>query len=872
MDKVPAKPPGFFLRFFQWFCHPRLRTTIEGDLLELYNERVIGVGKTKADRQFVLDVLQLFRPAIIKPVNNVYSLNNYDMFKNYFKIAWRNMFKHKMYSLINISGLTIGMTCFILIALYIQFELSFEDHHNKAKRIYRVVQQQKGNEYAGTDFFAVSPRPLGIAMKNDFPEVETVTNLDVWGAMLVKDDASFQERGLYADKNLFDVFTIPILEGMGAEALDDVNNILLTESSALKIFGSESALEKTIKYGIRELTVKGIVADPPKNQHLAYTYIGSIKTKGYYEYDLERWVSNDYYTYFVLAEGNDYKVLQEKLKVYEKNTKLAFSGVGFLFYPEYILQPLKDIHLYSKMNMEIGANGDINYVYFFAFIAFIILILASINYINLATAKSAQRAKEVGISKVLGAHKRQLILQFLGESFLFSFFSFLIALVLTILLLPVFSEFLNKSIPFNLLSTWWVLVSMLSIAFLIGGLSGLYPAIFLSGLAPVKALKGIFLKSHREGATLRNSLVVGQFIVAIVLAIGSIVIHQQFEFTQSKKLGYNKAQVVHVPYWEKEIAEKEDVLREQLLAHPKIHKVSFSTQLPMNQGSQGPVDTWEGNAIKDQLYIYRSFVDYDFIDLFEMELLEGRGFSREFATDSAEAYVLNESAVKKLGWETAIGKKFNDGKVIGMVKDFHLQTFDLVIEPLYMIMRREPWDKEHGEVIMKIDMDDFKNTSAYIVKTMKEIAPLATYEVQLMEESYAALYDNERRLGKAFNIFSGLALFIAGMGLFGLVSFHVLQRTKEIGIRKVLGSSVKGIVSLLSKDFLKLVVISLVIAVPIAYYMMNNWLESYAYRIQIQWWIFVFVGIGAIGVAFITISFESIKAALANPVESLRTE
>jgi len=794
------------------------------------------------------------------------------MLRNYLKITWRNLFKHKMYSLINILGLTIGMTCFILIAFFIQFELSFEDHHEKSDRIYRIVQQQKGNKISGTDYLAISPRPLGIAIKNDFPEVEAVTNLDVWGALLIKDNESFQERGLYADKHLFDVFTVPVLEGMGREALDDVNNILLTESLAKKIFGSASPLEKTLLYGKREMTVKGIIADPPKNQHISYSYVASIKTQGNYKNDIDRWVSNNYYTYFVLADGYNYKDLEEKLKVYEKITKPAFNNVGFKFYPEYVLQPLKDIHLYSNMNGEIEANGAIDHVYFFALIAFIILILASINYVNLATAKSAQRVKEVGISKVLGARKGHLILQFLSESFLFSLFSFLIALVLTISLLPVFNELLAKNIPFSLLSTWWVFIGMLSIAILTGGLSGLYPAIFLSGVTPVKALKGNFLKSHKEGSTLRDSLVIGQFVVAIVLAIGSTVIHQQLQFTQNKKLGYNKQHVVYVPYWEKEIAEKEDVIRDQLLAHSKIHKVSLSTQLPMNMTNEGPIDTWEGNPDKDQLYIYRSYVDYDFIDLFEMEFIEGRGFSREFATDSVEAYILNEAAIKKLGWETAVGKKFNDGKVIGVVKDFHLQTFDLAIEPLYMVMRSEGWDKNHGHVIMKIDMEDFENTRAYIEKTMKAVVPLAPYEVQLMEDSYAALYDKESRLGKAFNVFAGLALFIAGMGLFGLVSFQVLQRTKEIGIRKVLGASISGIVRLLSKDFLKLVMISLVIAVPIAYYAMNNWLEDYAYRIIIQWWIFVLIGIGAIGVAFITISFQTIKAALANPVDSLRNE
>lgn len=795
------------------------------------------------------------------------------MLRNYFKIAWRNLVKDKLYAVINLTGLTIGMACFILIALYIQFEMSFDSHYEKADRMYRIVQQQKGNEYSGTDLFALSPRPIGIAMKNDFPEVEAYTNLSVWGALLIKDNESYDERGLYADKHLFDVFSIPVLEGSGMEALIDPNNILLTESLAKKIFGEESPIDKTILYNSeRTMMVKGVIPDAPKNQHFTYSYIASIHLSSEYEHDLDRWISNNYYTYIALAEGSDYKSLQKKIKIYEKSTKQAFNNVGLTFFPEYILQPVKDIHLHSNMNMELGTNSDINYVYFFLFIAFIILILAAINYMNLAVAKSAQRAKEVGVSKVLGARKGHLILQFLGESFLFTFFSFIVAIVLAILLLPLFNDILDKDIPFNLVGSSWILFGMLFLGALVGVLSGLYPALFLSGVSPVKALKGNFLKNYKEGAVLRNTLVIGQFVVAIALAVGSIVVHQQVQFTQNKKLGYTKEHVVHVPYWEKEIAQKEDVIRDELLAHPKIHKVSFSPQLPMSLTSQGPVEVWEGNTTKDQLYIFRSFVDYNFIDLFEMELLEGRAFSKEFASDSTEAYILNESAVKKLGWETAVGKTFHDGRVRGVVKDFHLQTFDLAIEPLYMRLRHEGWDKNHGHVILKIDLADYENTKTFIESTMKAVVPLAPYEARYMEDSYAALYDKESRLAKAFNIFTFLALFIAVMGLFGLVSFQVLQRTKEIGIRKVLGSSISGIVKLLVKDFLKLVLTALLIATPIAYYFMHNWLQGYAYSISIQWWVFVLTGLLACSIAFIAISFQSIKAARSNPVKSLKTE
>ncbi len=795
------------------------------------------------------------------------------MIRNYFKIAWRNLIKNKIYTVINLTGLTIGMTCFILITLFIQFELSYDQEHEKSDRIFRVVQQQVGNEYRGTDFFALAPNPLGVALKEDYPQVEAVTNINQSFALLVNENKSFSEQGILTDKHIFDVFTIPVLQGDPKKALEDPNSIVLTESLALKIFGSISVIDRSILFERNEtLTVKGVIADPPKNQHLNYNFLISYKTRGNYANDIGNWASNNYHSYLALAPGHDYSELQKNMERYDIIAKKAYENEGFDIYPKYGLQPLKDIHLYSKMNGEIGANSDIKYVYFFAIIALVILILASINYMNLATAKSAQRGKEVGIGKVLGARKIHLIFQFLGESFLFTFFSLLIASFLAILILPYFNILLGREIPFNIVSNWWITLGMLSIAIFVGVLSGLYPAIFLSRVTPEKALKGNFLKSHKEGSSLRNSLVIGQFVVAIVLAIGSIIVHKQLSFISNKNLGYSKEQVIHVPYFEKEIAPKENLIKTQLLKHPKINKVSISTQLPMNLTSQGPVTEWEGKYGKDELWVYRAYVDYDFIDLFEIEILEGRGFSREFASDSTEAYILNESAVEKLGWKTAVGKKFHDGRVIGVIKDFHLQKFDLSIEPLYLTMRSIPQLRNFGEVIVKTNLDDFENTRAHIEKTMKSIVPLAFYRVNFMEESYAALYASENKLSYAFNIFTLLALFIAAMGLFGLVSFHVVQRSKEIGIRKVLGSSVKGIVNLLLKDFIKLILVALIAAVPISYYLMENWLQNYVYRIEINGWIFIMAGIVVLLVAICTIGFQAIKVAVANPVNSLRSE
>lgn len=796
------------------------------------------------------------------------------MIRNYFKIAWRNLIKNKIYSSINLLGLTIGMTCFILIALYIQFEISFDKFHEKSDRIYRIVQQQKGNTFRGTDFFALAPLPLSEAMKKDFPEVESITNIDVYSTLLVKDEKSFAERGLYTDEYYFDIFTVNVIEGTGKEALKSPNTILLTKSLAEKIFGGTSPVGKTILLSNEEtMTVKGVVADPAINQHFTYDFITSKRRGTQFQRDLTNWVSNNYHAYVLLKEGqNDYKTLQDKMSRYVEITKPAYERQGFQFYPEYSLQPLEDIHLHSKINMEIEQNGDVQYVYFFTFLAFIILILASINYMNLATSRSTQRSKEVGVFKSLGADKRNLIFQYLGESVLLTLFSFLFAALLSVLLLPRFSELLDKNIPLDIMGNGWILALMLTLAILIGSLSGLYPAIFLSNVNPVDALKGKFSKKNKRQSVLRNVLVVGQFIAAISLISCSIIVYQQLQYTQKKKLGYNKNQIVHVAYTSDKMYEKEDVIKKQFLDHPNIHKVSISTQLPINVRSQGPVDNWEGNINKEPLYVYRTYVDYDFLDLFEMDIVEGRNFKRGIASDSTNAYILNEAAVKKLRWETAIGKKFNDGNVIGVVEDFHLQTFDLEIEPLFIKIRDQNWNTDHGEVILKIDFDDIKNTIAFIENKMKSIEPLGIFEVKFMDETYSKLYDKEKRLGYAFNIFSLLAVFIACIGLFGLVSFNVFQRTKEIGVRKVLGSSVFSIIHLLSKDFLKLILIAIITAVPITYYLMNNWLQDYIYRIDIEWWFFAIAGVITGSIALVTVVIQTLKAATANPVNSLKTE
>ena len=794
------------------------------------------------------------------------------MYKNYLKIAWRNLIKSKSYLFINLSGLTIAIACFVLLTLYIQFERSYDKHHENYNNTFRIIQQQKGNTYQGTDLFAVAPLPLGEALLQDFPEVENVTNLNIGGALIIKDNLSTVQQGLYTDSSYFDVFTTIVKEGNAKIAIENPDNILVTEALAQKYFGDNSPMGEVLEFGNgKTFTIQGVVENPPKNQHFGYDFIVSYKSQAYYPNDVGFWVSNNYHTYITLHNPKAYKNLETKMKVYEKITKSAYEKQGFNFYPEYKLQPLADIHLQSNINIELAQNGNSKVINLFLLIAIIILVLAAINYTNLATAKSAQRAKEVGVSKVLGAKRGRLVIQYLGESFLLVFFGLILALLLTYLLLPSFNALLNRAIPFNIITNANIWIPLLAAIVLTGFLSGIYPAFFLSGIGPIKALKGNFFKSHMEGRNLKNILIVGQFSIAIGLAIVSVVIYQQLEYVQNKKLGYTNEKLVHVRYFESEITAKQQLLKNMLLENPSIKKVSLSSQLPFNVTSQGPVTSWEGNTNNEPLYVFRTYIDYDFLDVFKMEIVEGRGFSKEIASDSS-AYLLNEAAVKSLGWNSPLGKKFSNGKVVGVLKDFHLKTFDQAIEPLFMALRTPEHTRNYGEVVLKIDMSKYEKTSEFIINTMNSIVPLVPYEVSVVEDSYMQFYNEEKRLGKAFNIFTLLALFIAGIGLFGMISFQIAQRSKEISIRKVLGSSVGGILKLLAKGVFRQILIAVLIAAPIAYYFTEEWLQSFVYRISLQWWVIVLVGLFATSLALLSIAYQSIQVARSNPANNLRAE
>jgi putative ABC transport system permease protein len=872
MEQNNFQPPKAATKFLLWFLKPDLREEVAGDLEERYFARLENNSQRQANFHYWFQVVNYLRPFALRE-DLLTSLNPFFMFRTNFKIAWRNLFKQKGYSLINITGMTLGLTCFLLLVLYVQYESSYDRQHEHADRIYRIAQTQKGNTFRGTDQFAVAPATIGPALEDEFPEVEKTVTFSILPTLFGKDDQVFYEQGLYTTQALFDVFTYPIIEGDAKATLADKDAIILTRALAEKYFGNTSPIGKTMKLSSdRLLTVKAVMEDLPDNQHLKFDFVASIDNYGEYVDDSreQRWESNNYEAYALLQKGANYQQLEKKMSVFDEKVKAAYATLPFS--ATYFLEPLADIYLHSKANFGEGIKSDIRYLYLSAAIAFIILFLALINYMNLSVARFQQRTKEVGVRKVLGAQRRQLVGQFMMESMLVTGVSLLLSVGLARLLLPSFNRLLDLEMPFILSGNKMILGTLLLLALLLGGLSGLYPAIISSAATPVKALQGRWLGNQKQSGLLRNALIIGQFTAAIVLATGSIVIYQQLQYIQTKQLGYNRDQVIYVPYRNQRLFDKTNTIRAELMKHPQIEQVAFTNVLPLNSNNQGIVTEWEGNASQQELPVYRFRADENFIPLLEMELVEGRNFSPDFPSDTAATYILNETALKRMGWTTAAGKSFRDGKVIGVVKDFHFQPFNLAIEPMFITFHTRTSSYYAGNIAMKVSSDKPAETMAYIQQTLATILPQVPFDLRYMDDSFHQLHRAEQRFGEAFKVFTFLALFIACIGLFGLVTHTVFQRTKEIGIRKVLGAAVTDIIGLISGDFLRLIAWSALIAIPLSWWGMQQWLQNFAYHTEVQLWVFALVGAIAIAIAFITISLQTLKAALTNPVEAIKTE
>ena len=795
------------------------------------------------------------------------------MLKNYLKIALRNLTRNKISSFINVFGLTAGLTCFFIIVIYIANELSYDKFHKKADRTYRITREFKekdGSTYLNLPYIAAS---FGPRVKHDFPEIEQVLRIRGRGMLFTHGEKVFNERVFMADENIFDVFSIELLKGAARTALVEPFSAVITQEIATKYFGEKDPLGQVIQMTSDKINVKitGIIKALPKNSSIRREIFVSFKTlydPRIGEKDMDtRFDNNRYATFIVLPK----KLSPDKIEAQFPAFLNKHMGEKANKWTGLHLQKLTDIHLYSSHLMD--SDGDIKYVYIFSCIALLILIIACVNFINLTTAQSASRAKEIGIRKVAGAFRFQIMKQFLVETFVICVVSVLLAIILVLTLLPQFNQVIDKDLSVVDLNFLTVFLFLFGLILIMGLAAGGYPAFFLSRFDPVKVLKGK-LSSGSRNTALRKVLVTFQFTITIILLVGTIVIYKQLQFMQTKELGYNKEQIIRLPFYN-ELSPNFEAFKSDLKRSAFVQDASLSDQVPSYSlsNTRGSIKTSIGNERVETPMVNYVKVDFDFIPIYELKLLAGRNFNKAFSTDS-NAFIINESTLKTIGFtdpNKAIGKDIEygskKGRIVGVVKDVYFEAMYNPIKPMIFFL-----DTDVDELSIKIQGKNAKEALAYTEKLWKKYLPHRPFEYEFLSDSFVDLYKTEATRAKLFTGFSIFSIFIACLGLFGLISYSISLRLKEIGIRKVLGAPIASILNLLSKDYLSLVLFSNLFAWPLGYLIMDKWLQDFAYRIEWQWWYFALAGILAILIAVLTVSFQAIKAALVNPVKSLRTE
>ncbi|MDP4130528.1 MAG: ABC transporter permease [Bacteroidota bacterium] len=793
------------------------------------------------------------------------------MLKNYFKIAFRNLWRHRVFSFINVIGLTISMTACFLIFLYVHFELSYDSFHSKADRIYRVVTDLKTPSemlHTGGPSWAVGPHIV-----QEFPQLEAAVRTTGDELLVRKGNVKYQElNSLYADSAFFKVFDFKLLKGDPATALNEPLSIVFSQSAAKKYFGDQDPVGQTVLLTGDGLTAKitGLMEDMPENSLIKADMLVSMTTltRKFNPGLDDQWGNYGNSTYILVKPGTRISALQAQFPAFlERRNGDEMKRLNM--YPTLLLEPLKDVYLRSTRN---GNNtGNINNVYIFSLVAVFILLIACFNFVNLTTARSAERAKEVGIRKVVGAMKAQLTAQFIGESVLLCVIAFLFTLGITALLLPSFNQLAGKIISTGVFQNGHFILLLLLAALGIGLLAGLYPALVLSSFKPVSVLKGRFSTGSR-GVLLRKGLVVSQFTISITLIIATIIVYNQMNFMRNQDLGFNKDQMMVI---NTNSDPAKEAFRNAVSGMAGVKSVAMSSSVPGggNPGAYSMIQNKKGEMQIANLDLY--FVDFDYIPQYHLKLLAGRAFSRDFQTDTTQAMILNEAAIKLFGYSSpkeAIGRRFSqwgrEGMIIGVMKDFHFRSLQQEIKPLSM--RIEP--NGCNLISINISAKNLPATISDIEKKWNALIPARPFSYFFLDDFFDKQYRSEERFGKLFLNFAALAVLISCLGLLGLASYSTMQRTREIGIRKVLGASVTNIVNLLSGEFLKLVAIAIIIASPIAWFAMHSWLQDFAYRIHISLEIFITAAILAALIALLTVSFQAIKAAVANPVNSLRTE
>jgi putative ABC transport system permease protein len=883
--KNNVNPPRLFHRFFRWYCRPAIRDHIEGDLIELYSERAEALGKRKADIKFIVDVLLLFRPGIIRPYKRRKYINRNVMIKSNIRIGWRRLLRHKGYSIINIGGLAIGMTVAIFIGLWIYDELSFNRYHKNHDSISQVWAGENDPATGEIKGGYSLQYPVGATLKTEYGRYFKHV-LMAWHTgdfTISTPENKFERKGQFIEGGALDMLSLKMLQGSW-KSLDNPNSIVLSRSTALAIFGEESAVGRTLRIDNRmEAKVTGVYADIPRNNRFGEVQFFApwplwVSVNEWAKKSETDWDNRPFIIYTQLRPGVTTESANRVMKdLYTKNMPSDYFSTVKERKPFVQLVPMGSWHLYAEFDEGKPAGGRILFVWLFAVIGIFVLLLACINFINLSTARSEKRAREVGVRKAVGSGKRQLVFQFLTESFLVVFLAFLVSILILLSLNGGFNELSDKdiSLPFNKPYFW--IISLVFILFT-GLMAGIYPAFYLSSFEPVKVLKGVW--RHGQFAALpRKVLVIVQFTVSVVLIIGTLIIYKQVHFARNRPVGYDRQNLITVSLNDPAYTGKLQLVKTELLNSGVVASVGGASSPITEIWNTTGGYKWPGQDPDMDAEFVNCNITPGFGKTVGWQVIAGRDFSENFQTDTTDAVIINEAAAKYMGLTTAVGQKLTDvdefGKpkwskeIIGVVKDVIMGSpYEPVKQTIYYYRDnyiRQLHIKIKGEI-------SAANALAKIKEALAAVAPAALFNYKFVDEEYAAKFGQEERIGKLAGVFAILAIFISCMGLSGLASFVVEQRTKEIGIRKVMGASVSNLWGMLSKDFVVLVIISCLIAIPICYFIMRGWLQKYEYHTNIPWWIFAATALAAILITMLTVSFQSIRASLLNPVKSLRSE
>ena len=862
----PPKPPRAGRGLLSLLLGNSEHWGLIGDLDEIFAERARAKGRALS-RAWYWGQIAKFAPAYL--YNSL--LWSADMFKNHLLIAWRSIKKSKAYSALNILGLTAGMAVFVLIMLFIRTELGYDRYHANAKNIYRVIQENTGKDYQGFSQFAVTQAPLAPAMEAEFPEVRSAARISSTANVLldVGGRTFFEKRLYWADPQAFDIFSFPLLRGDGATALRDPFSVLVSERAARRLFGPDDPVGRVMRCRVEdqscELKVTGVFRDLPANSHLDMQIVAPFETMAkVMNVDLTPWDSYAYSTYVLLRDGADPKAVDAKLPAFlDRHNHDEDNDTRLL------LQPLARIHLSPRVLFSASPSADPRFLLLLASIAVLVLVIACVNYMNLAVARSLKRAKEVGLRKVLGAGRGQLVRQFLGDSILTTFLAMLLTVGAVLLALPSFRAFVERAIVFDPLGDATLMPALIFLALFVGVVAGSYPAFFVSAFRPAATLKGSESPRPR-GRALRNGLIVFQFAASIALIICTVGIRSQLRYIRTKDVGYGRDQIV-VLTPTGAVRKDAAAFKAELQKNPAILAVSISTSLPNSIDSNRSAN-WPGRPADVRIPIYHLSADYDFLPLFGLKLAEGRNFSREFPSDAKGAYLLNETAQKVLGWPDAVGRDFGGrqsvGKIVGVLKDFHQHSLHLPIAPIFI-----SFSSDYVRFLsVKIEGQNIPGTLEFIKKTWRRFEPDYPFEYRFFDDIFNQAYRAEQRMVTIFGLFSGLAVLIACLGLVGLASFAAERKTKEIGIRKVLGASSSGVIVLLSREFMKWVVVANLFAWPVGYLAMRSWLQKFAFRTSLTLPMFLGAALAAFVIAAAVVGLQTHRAATANPADSIRYE